>query len=159
MNANIQISAQPHQWSRRAWRKADKPSMTSRIETVSVAKRPNTGTKNTTPTFVVTLKPRRITMSHSTSDSSKNDKKTAHDKKRLSKMKVLSNVKKCKVKRNKRGTGTYGHEPGWEPRDAGRMQCWKCSSGSTLWCEWPGAASHLQSQTAKQFGLYLKYHE
>lgn len=44
--------------------------MTSRMDTVSIAKRPNTGTKNATPTLVVTLRPRRITMPHSTSDSS-----------------------------------------------------------------------------------------
>ena len=59
-----------HQWSRRAWRNADRPSITSRMETVSMAKRPNTGTRNTTPTRVVILRPRRITMDHNTSDNS-----------------------------------------------------------------------------------------
>lgn len=45
----------------------------------------------------------------------------------------------------------YGHEPSWAPRDAGRTRCWKCSPDSTLWCEWPGAGAHLQSQTVKQY--------
>ena len=35
-----------------------------------MAKRPNTGTRNTTPTRVVILRPRRITMDHNTSDNS-----------------------------------------------------------------------------------------
>lgn len=44
--------------------------MTSRMDTVSTAKTPNTGTRNTTPTLAVILRPERITMAHSTSDSS-----------------------------------------------------------------------------------------
>lgn len=64
-----------NQWRRRAWRNADKPSMTSRIDTVSMAKRPNTGTNSTTPTLVVILRPKRITMVHNTSDSSESKNK------------------------------------------------------------------------------------
>lgn len=45
--------------------------MTSRMDTVSTAKTPNTGTRNTPPSLVVILSPDRITMAHSTSDSSK----------------------------------------------------------------------------------------
>lgn len=44
--------------------------MTSRMDTVSTAKTANTGTRNTTPTLAVILRPERITMAHSTSDSS-----------------------------------------------------------------------------------------
>lgn len=45
--------------------------MTSRMDTVSTAKTANTGTRNTTPSLAVTLSPDRITMAHSTSDSSR----------------------------------------------------------------------------------------
>lgn len=48
------------------------------MDTVSVAKRPNTGTKNTTPTLVVIFRPRRITIAHNTSDSSETDRNKAH---------------------------------------------------------------------------------
>lgn len=44
--------------------------MTSRMDTVSTANRLNTGTRNSTPSLEVILRPRRITMAHSTSESS-----------------------------------------------------------------------------------------
>ena len=62
--------SETHQWRRRACRKAERPSITRRMDTVSVAKSPNTGTSAITPSLEVNLRPRRITMPHRTSDSS-----------------------------------------------------------------------------------------
>ncbi len=51
---------------------------------------------------------------------------------------------------------TYGHEPSWAPTDAGMMPCWRCSPGSTRWCEWPDTGARLQSQTATQFKYSMR---
>lgn len=61
---------QSYQCSRRAWRNADSPSITRRMDTVRTANRPNTGTRKKTPRLVSIRSPTRITMVQSTSDSS-----------------------------------------------------------------------------------------
>lgn len=64
------VACQSYQWRRRAWRKADRPSITMRMDTVSTAKKPNMGTRNKTPTRVFIRRPMCITIVQSTSDSS-----------------------------------------------------------------------------------------
>lgn len=64
------------QWSLRAWRKAESPSITSRMDTVRTANRPKAGTRSTTPQLVSTRRPSRITIAHNTSESSGSQQNT-----------------------------------------------------------------------------------
>lgn len=59
-----------HQCKRRAWRKADRPSMTRRIATVKAAKAANMKKRPKLPPRLLTLRPTWITMVQSTSESS-----------------------------------------------------------------------------------------
>lgn len=72
---------QAHQWRRRAWRNADSPSITRRMDTVRTANRPNTGTRNKTPRAVSMRSPTLITMVQRTSDSSVKAEETKRKKK------------------------------------------------------------------------------
>lgn len=153
---NRQVMTLAHQCRRRACRKADKPSMTSRMDTVSSAKTPNTGTKNTTPTLVVIRRPRRITISHNTSDSSANAlrqqpgravKWTPPDS-----MDQIAMDCECVKLRY-----TYARVPSWVPTVAGTKRCWRCSPGSTRWCGWPDAGARRQSQTVAQMPTETSY--
>ncbi len=68
-----------YQCRRRAWRNADRPSITRRMDTVRTANRPNIGTRNKTPRLFSVRSPTRITMVHSTSDSSVKAEKEASE--------------------------------------------------------------------------------
>lgn len=59
-----------HQWSLSVCRKADSPSMHSRITTVATAQKANSGKMRKQPHHAFLFSPIRSTMFHSTSDSS-----------------------------------------------------------------------------------------
>lgn len=63
-----------HQWSRRQWRKAESPSMTTRIPTVRTAQKENTPKRTMPPKYPDALRPIRRTMFHNTSDNSEKRK-------------------------------------------------------------------------------------
>lgn len=60
----------PYQCSRRAWRNAERPSMTRRMVTVRTAKAAKVTASRTEPIPEVTLRATCRTIFHSTSDSS-----------------------------------------------------------------------------------------
>lgn len=66
-----------YQCRRSACKKADKPSMMRRMAIVSVAKAKKMTERKTKPTRLWVPRPRRITMDHSTSDSSEDGRRKA----------------------------------------------------------------------------------
>lgn len=147
-----------NQCRRRACRKADSPSMTSRMATVRMAKAAKMIERPKNPPPLRDDRPKCMTMDHRTSDSSahthtQNNAITTTYTQDSSSWGFLLNKSdltsgsKWKYREKRVIVFTYVHGPGSGPRVAGRRQCWRCNPDSTLWCGWPGEQPHLQNQT------------
>lgn len=162
------------QCRRRACRKADSPSMMSRMATVRVAKSEKMIDRPKNPPPLREERPRCITMDQSTSDNSAESMKNSRvHTKNIFEFSVTERflIDASSImflnSYNRTSWGvfayvcidalTHVHERGWEPRGASRKPCWRCIPNSTRWCEWPGEQLHHQSQTASGETRYLEH--
>lgn len=163
-NESVLTTTFSYQCKRSACRKAESPSMISRMEIVNTAKKAKITKSTAAPTYPCHFNAIRITIPHSTSDNSAKTQIACQQTaiSTWNKIKlcvwVTGRMKNCLFDFSAETVwimrvwqcalcSTHVRAPDLEPRVGDKRRCLRCSPGSTLWCGWPDALIHLQYQT------------